>query len=73
MAKVERRGFPGLPCLKCGATDAVRVSVADTRTLSCGECNEDFTVDEARAILESWASVLTWIEAAPVIEKGSAR
>jgi hypothetical protein len=63
----DRRGFPGLRCLKCGEEDTVRVNVADMG-LTCSSCDEGFSVAEVRDMMASWTRVLAWIDQAPAVK-----
>jgi hypothetical protein len=68
-SKPVARGFPSLPCIKCGNAEGnVTVSLEDVRQLHCNECDEDFDAEDVRAFVGQWQAVLTWIDAAPVAE-----
>lgn len=61
------RGFPGLPCPRCGDVDCVDVRLNDC-SFRCGACEAEFDSAEVRALINAWLPVLCWIERAPVIE-----
>jgi hypothetical protein len=63
-----------LPCPKCGACDnppQLDLNLNDLDEITCGECSETFSADEAVArfvaVAEAWKRVAAWIEAAPVV------
>jgi hypothetical protein len=64
----KRHGFPGLRCPFCGAEDAtIRVDLADTAQFVCSDNECEFTADDVREVMDRWAAVLAWVEAAPVV------
>ncbi|HEY7308392.1 MAG TPA: hypothetical protein VH643_03415 [Gemmataceae bacterium] len=66
--KPVRRGFPSLPCIRCGNTDGnVRLDLDDVDTFNCVECDEQFTAGDVRDFIGQWKAVLAWIDAAPVV------
>lgn len=53
-------------CPKCMRPDAtVRLNVNDGDTLTCFECDEEFTVSDVRTLVDSWAKLLPWLESHP--------
>lgn len=56
-------GFKGVPCIKCGAEDGVRVNICDM-TFACRECDEEYRSDDVRELIEKWTKVLEWVKAA---------
>lgn len=64
MAKGNGRGFKHIPCLKCGETDTVKVSL-DTMGFLCTSCDGEWTADDVRAVMDAWTKVLAWVELAP--------
>ena len=62
------RGFPGLRCPFCGQEDNITLNLADVKTFTCGECDEEFTGDDVLEILERWQKVLAWVDLAPATE-----
>jgi transcription elongation factor Elf1 len=65
------RGFPNLPCLKCGETACLTLSLADVEqdeAIACTSCNAEYGLTEVRETLGQWARFLTWIDQAPTIE-----
>ena len=61
------RGF-SVPCLKCGETGSVRLSLDDVSVFSCGSCDNEFTADEVRDACQAWLRVLAWLDTAPPVE-----
>lgn len=61
------RGFT-VPCLRCGDTGCVRVSLDDVSRFTCSSCDADYSTDDVRDILASWNKVLTWLDSAPPVE-----
>lgn len=62
-----KRGFQGLPCVRCGTTDRVLLDLEDTSKFECGDCDESFSADDVRKLLNGWATVLAWIDLAPAV------
>jgi hypothetical protein len=65
--KTARRGFSKLPCLKCGET-CVNLFLNDLShesAFTCGECEGEWSLDEARAAVEQWTQFLKWANTAP--------
>jgi len=62
------RGFD-LACPYCGADDAaLTLDVTELKTLSCGNCDEEFTprqaVARAAERLREWERLARWVEMA---------
>lgn len=65
-APAARDGGLLLPCPRCGQAEAsVTLYLADLDTLECGDCGEEFTLDEVRALVERWGRIIAWIDQAP--------
>ena len=65
-----RRGFAGIRCPLCGSADDVQsLDLDDLSTFRCGGCDEQYSLDDVRQLVASWQRVLTWIDAAPVVEE----
>ncbi len=66
MATTTERGIL-LPCPLCGEKDAtLHLSLGDGDTVKCGECDNEFSLDVVREIIQRWPAVLKWIDAMPV-------
>lgn len=63
MARAQH-GMKGLPCIKCGEIDVVRVNVYDG-SFSCSQCDEEWTVDDAKDFLSQWLKIIRWVEMMP--------
>lgn len=55
-----------LTCIKCGVEGLIKLHLDDCQTFECGECDETFTCDEVRDVVNQWGRMLAWVEAAPV-------
>ena len=65
-APAAQRGFGHLPCPLCGEQECVmRLDLDDLEHLTCGSCEESFTLDDVRAWVARWSRVLDWVDAAP--------
>jgi uncharacterized protein (DUF983 family) len=58
-----RKGF-FCPCPRCGE-QSTYVHLDDVRTIRCGGCNEEITLDELRRLVDAWSAVLAWLDTAP--------
>lgn len=52
-----------LKCLKCGEVCLIKLHLDDCTTLQCNECDETFTLDEVREMVEGWNKALPALEA----------
>lgn len=52
-------------CPKCLSEASVRLDVSDGDTLTCADCNEEYTVADVEAVIESWSRLLPWIKSHP--------
>jgi uncharacterized protein (DUF983 family) len=59
------KGFPDLPCPRCGEAGAIRLLLEDLTTFTCAACDAEFTAEEVRALVTAWLPVLAWIDLAP--------
>jgi hypothetical protein len=59
------RGFGYLPCPRCGEEASIRIDLDDLDTFTCQECDNDFTLDTVRNLIDRWQRVLAWIDRAP--------
>jgi uncharacterized protein (DUF983 family) len=55
------RGFPELPCPKCGTPDALAVHLEAVAVLECRACGAEFTATAVRDHLDRWGAVLAWL------------
>jgi hypothetical protein len=67
MADPTERGFGDLPCLKCGETCRIALDLDDLATFRCGECDEEFTLEDVRTLLVAWQPVLDWLSRPPMM------
>lgn len=61
-------------CPKCMAEASVKLDVNDGDTLSCPECEEEYSLSDVEAVVESWAALLPWLKAHParqVVQAGT--
>lgn len=57
------KGFTDLSCPLCGSINSIiSLQLDDCETLSCSECEEEFTVTDIRVKVMSWAKFITWID-----------
>lgn len=66
----QARGFPMLPCPKCGEVNGVHLNVsafADNYGFTCNHCDNGFGLDSIRLFLDRWGAALAWLETAPKI------
>jgi hypothetical protein len=65
------RGFPGLPCLHCGAFDTTAANLEDL-SFYCSDCDCETPLADARDYLDKlvtgWRQVLDWIALAPKVD-----
>lgn len=61
-----------LCCPLCRTPAVIDLSLADGRTMHCGECDEEFDLDQVRAFvgdmrvaIEGWLAMIPWVEACP--------
>ena len=52
-------------CPKCLTTAAITVDVTDGDRLHCPECDEDYSLDDVIACIESWTDLLPWLKSHP--------
>jgi uncharacterized protein (DUF983 family) len=58
-----------LPCPHCGESEAtITLNLSDMETMTCQECDAEFTTDDVRNIIAKWTPVLKWLDAAPTAE-----
>lgn len=69
-APAVRRGWPNLPCPKCGEVDGCRIDLAEVtgdEAITCASCEECFGVDFLRDLVERWQPVLSWLSQVPAL------
>jgi hypothetical protein len=59
------RGFGCLPCPCCGEDATIRLDLDDLTNFSCTACENEFTLDTVRDVIDRWQRVLAWIDRAP--------
>lgn len=53
-------------CPACGTEDSLRIDLSDVQnSLTCGDCEASFTVEDVREIAKGWAKIVAWLETAP--------
>lgn len=52
-------------CPKCMEDVCIRVNVHDGDTLTCDNCDEEYTVAAIDELIESWKPLLAWLKAHP--------
>lgn len=52
-------------CLKCGEEGTSLLNLSDGDTITCSECDAEFTVVDIKDIVGTWAKLLPWIESHP--------
>ncbi len=52
-------------CPMCGASDSLKVELADVASLSCGECGDETSPAMIRRLIAEWEQALAWLESAP--------
>lgn len=57
--------MPDLICPKCLSESAVRLDIADGDTLSCPECDGEFTVADVEQLVVCWSKLLPWLKSHP--------
>ena len=63
-------GFEGLACIKCGVAGNISIDLPDltgSGSIHCYECDETFSLDEVREVMEAWAKVIAWVGLAPTL------
>jgi hypothetical protein len=59
------RGFPGLPCLRCGETDTATVNLGDVLTFACTSCDQVTTATEVEEHLVCAGGLATFARFGP--------
>ena len=55
-----------LPCPRCGELGAsISINLHDPSTMTCLECEEDFTAEQLQALIVSWQPILAWLATLP--------
>ena len=54
-----------LICPKCLEVATVRLDLDDGDTLTCTGCEESYSVDTVRQMVEGWAKLLPWLAQHP--------
>lgn len=65
VSQTEASRGGNLPCPRCGEVCGIALDLDDLETCRCRECEENFTLDDVRAITKAWAPVLAWIDSSP--------
>jgi hypothetical protein len=58
------RGFPDLPCLRCGEVNRVFIDLEDM-SFRCDDCEATWEAREAAYTVARWQAVLAWVAQAP--------
>jgi hypothetical protein len=64
-AATLRRKPMTLICPKCLEEAVIRLDLADGDTLTRGACDEEYSADTVRQLVDGWAKLLPWIEQHP--------
>ncbi len=54
-----------LICPRCMSEETIRLDLTDGDTMTCGGCDEEFTVDAVADLVASWSRVLPWLRCHP--------
>lgn len=54
-----------LTCIKCGEVAAIRLDLTDGDTMTCPDCDGEFTVGDIEALIDQWGAVLPWLRSHP--------
>lgn len=55
-----------LICPKCLAESCLKIDIADGDTITCPECEDEYSYTDVRAVVESWGPVVAkWLAAHP--------
>lgn len=57
-----------LICPRCGEMDAIQLLLFETK-FACNKCDNLFTIEEVKSIVQVWQPVLEWMDKAPRAEK----
>jgi hypothetical protein len=52
-------------CPKCMEESAICVDLADGDTLTCAECDEEYSLGAVIDLVESWGRLLPWLRSHP--------
>lgn len=55
-------------CPKCMAEASITLDVNDGDTLRCLDCEEEYSLSDVEAVVESWARLLPWLKAHPATD-----
>ena len=61
-----------LICPRCLNHAVIRLEVGDGDTLTCAECEEEFSLTDVVNMVESWKPLLPWLCAHPARVEASA-
>lgn len=65
MSQTETTVGITLPCPCCGEEESSISLHLDDCSMTCRNCDGEFTLGTIRAIMARWGRVVTWIEAMP--------
>jgi hypothetical protein len=57
--------MPCVVCPKCLAESNVKIDVNDGDTLTCPECEEEYSLTDVVNLIETWKPILPWLLAHP--------
>lgn len=52
-------------CPKCLVASAIKVNIEDGDTITCPECEEEFSLNDVIEMIESWKGLLPWLKSHP--------
>lgn len=64
-AAPSRRGWPALPCPRCGEAGSVSLDLADLHSCRFGANDCEFTLTDVAELVAAWGEVIRWVESAP--------
>jgi hypothetical protein len=59
-------------CPRCLAEETQRLDLDDGNTITCTGCEETYTVEDVRLLVDGWAKLLPWLEAHPARKEDAA-
>jgi hypothetical protein len=52
-------------CPQCLVEAVITVDVTDGDSLKCSECDSEYSADDVKNMIESWATILPWLLSHP--------
>jgi hypothetical protein len=54
-----------LHCIKCGDEAALTLNLADGDSITCPDCEGEFTVEDVETMIGEWQQAIAWIKTMP--------